>query len=146
MSTQNWHRLSELDKLLRTAVCSICGPVHIVNKDNTGTSWRCGKRDQQLVRESMSRRIAAGTKDGHKHHRKGYCERCGFIPEHVCQLDGHHKDGNHKNNDPNNVETLCANCHRYVTWLQKLRRHHVARQRYPSTQRTILHFGEQYGD
>jgi 5-methylcytosine-specific restriction endonuclease McrA len=40
------------------------------------------------------------------------CSECGFIPKHSCQLDIHHKDGNHRNNDPNNLETLCANCHR----------------------------------
>jgi hypothetical protein len=40
------------------------------------------------------------------------CERCGFIAEDRCQLDVHHKDRNHHNNDPNNLETLCANCHR----------------------------------
>lgn len=27
-------------------------------------------------------------------------------------LDIHHKDGDHLNDDPDNLETLCANCHR----------------------------------
>jgi 5-methylcytosine-specific restriction endonuclease McrA len=40
------------------------------------------------------------------------CERCGFIPEHLAQLDVHHKDHNHNNNEPTNLQTLCANCHR----------------------------------
>ena len=45
---------------------------------------------------------------------KEVCERCGFIPEHACQLDVHHIDGNHHNNDPGNLKTLCANCHRLI--------------------------------
>lgn len=40
------------------------------------------------------------------------CERCLFKAEHSCQLDVHHRDGNFRNNDPANLETLCANCHR----------------------------------
>jgi len=45
-------------------------------------------------------------------YKKDICESCGFIAKHDCQMDIHHIDGNHKNNDPNNLKTLCANCHR----------------------------------
>lgn len=54
-------------------------------------------------------------------HRKGrvqkgnQCEMCGFIPVDRIQLDVDHKDGNRANNDPSNVWTLCANCHRLKT-------------------------------
>jgi 5-methylcytosine-specific restriction endonuclease McrA len=34
------------------------------------------------------------------------------VPEHVCQLDVHHRDGDHANNNEQNLMTLCANCHR----------------------------------
>ena len=44
------------------------------------------------------------------------CCRCGFVPEHRCQLDIDHRDGNKQNNDPSNIQTLCANCHRLKTW------------------------------
>jgi 5-methylcytosine-specific restriction endonuclease McrA len=40
---------------------------------------------------------------------------CGFIPVDRIQLDVDHKDGNRANNDPSNVWTLCANCHRLKT-------------------------------
>lgn len=40
------------------------------------------------------------------------CELCGFKAVDACQLDVHHLDGNHHNNDPNNLKTLCSNCHR----------------------------------
>jgi 5-methylcytosine-specific restriction endonuclease McrA len=44
--------------------------------------------------------------------KKPHCERCGFIPEDLCQLDIHHIDRNNKNNTINNLMTLCSNCHR----------------------------------
>lgn len=52
-------------------------------------------------------------------HKKEYCEYCGFIPLHLCQLDVDHIDGNHKNNCVENLQTLCANCHRLKTFLSK---------------------------
>ena len=48
-------------------------------------------------------------------HKGSKCDRCGFMPEHEGQLDVDHIDGNHNNNDPNNLQTLCANCHRLKT-------------------------------
>ena len=48
-------------------------------------------------------------------HKKDYCELCGFVAIHRVQLDVDHIDGNHANDDPNNLQTLCANCHRLKT-------------------------------
>jgi hypothetical protein len=45
------------------------------------------------------------------------CNLCGFIPVDRIQLDIDHIDGNPSNNDPLNVQTLCANCHRLKTKL-----------------------------
>lgn len=47
------------------------------------------------------------------------CSRCGFVAEWLGQMDIDHIDGDHHNNDPANLQTLCANCHRLKT--------HVAR-------------------
>lgn len=52
-------------------------------------------------------------------HKKDHCEKCGFIPEHRCQLDVDHIDGNKQNNHESNYQTLCANCHRLKTVLNK---------------------------
>lgn len=43
------------------------------------------------------------------------CANCEFIAVDRCQLDVDHIDGNHNNNDPSNLQTLCANCHRLKT-------------------------------
>lgn len=50
-------------------------------------------------------------------YKKPHCEHCGFVAVDLCQLDVDHIDGNHRNNDPANLQTLCANCHRLKTKL-----------------------------
>lgn len=50
------------------------------------------------------------------------CSRCGFVPEHTCQLDVDHIDGNHYNQNPTNLQTLCANCHRLKSHQERLDR------------------------
>ncbi len=51
--------------------------------------------------------------------KKDICELCGFKPVNMCQLDIDHIDGNHSNDDLSNLQTLCANCHRLKTFLNK---------------------------
>lgn len=48
----------------------------------------------------------------YKQFKKDFCAHCGFIPQSLCQLDVHHIDGDHTNDSPFNLETICANCHR----------------------------------
>lgn len=47
-----------------------------------------------------------------RRNKKPYCEMCGFVAIDLVQLDVDHKDGNPKNNNEDNLQTLCANCHR----------------------------------
>lgn len=57
---------------------------------------------------------------------KNYCEnidgRLGFICKneilYTCQLQVDHIDGNRDNDDPKNLQTLCANCHSVKTQIQ----------------------------
>ena len=53
---------------------------------------------------------------GYRRHKISFCVFCGFIPINMCQLDVDHIDGNHKNNAKENLQTLCANCHRLKTF------------------------------
>jgi 5-methylcytosine-specific restriction endonuclease McrA len=56
---------------------------------------------------------------GYRKHKKSYCESCGFVAIHAVQLDVDHIDGNRHNNHINNLQTLCANCHRLKTHVNK---------------------------
>jgi len=92
-----------------------------------GPCVKCGLRQQRSIgkqgfapvcekchdeRSSASRLFR---KRPYRAELKNSCEECGFIPVHLCQLDVDHIDGNHDNNDPSNLKTLCANCHRLKT-------------------------------
>jgi hypothetical protein len=107
------HRLSEVNTEQRTAVCSECGPVLLgaMGYSPQGKKmWRCKKArvQEKYLRERPWIQ-----------HRGDKCERCNFIPEHPCQLDVDHIDGNKNNNDPVNFQTLCANCHRLKTYTNR---------------------------
>jgi hypothetical protein len=54
-----------------------------------------------------------------RRNKKEQCEICGFVPIHTEQLDVHHLDGNKKNNASSNLQTLCANCHRLITLMER---------------------------
>jgi len=51
--------------------------------------------------------------------KKDKCELCGFVPKHSCQLDVDHIDGNKQNSSEENLQTLCANCHRLKTHIKQ---------------------------
>ena len=70
----------------------------------------------------MKRRSRGAKRHGvfsYRQYKKTYCEECGFVATHPCQLDVDHADGNHNNNATFNLITLCANCHRLKTFLAK---------------------------
>jgi 5-methylcytosine-specific restriction endonuclease McrA len=104
------HRLSEVDAETRSAICSECGPVSLraIGYSKKGNKmWRC-KKARVIEKKNRERPWSL--------FRGEVCERCGFVPEHISQLDVDHKDGNKSNNDPSNLQTLCANCHRLKTY------------------------------
>ena len=83
-------------------VCQHCGPGPTLTKDG-----------RQVC--AIARRAQRGSKRKYSRPWTEYkgtrCEKCGF-EGHPVQLDVHHKDHDKNNNDPSNLETLCANCHR----------------------------------
>lgn len=109
------HKLSDVDAVERKGTCTICGPgvrVTIRSKHHTTgvINWRC----VGLVKK----RTARDTLRSYQAHRKLWCERedCPYEVDYACLLDVHHRDGNHNNHDPSNLMTLCAFCHRLVTY------------------------------
>jgi cytochrome c553 len=80
---------------------------------------QCGNMNAGMGRDKQGRKTYRNV--CHRCHKYGRaqkgnkCEQCGFIPVDRIQLDVDHKDGNRANNDPDNIWTLCANCHRLKT-------------------------------
>lgn len=99
------------------------------NKKERGLCIKCNKRLQAcngngswkpLCKACNKKRFGLRTYTSKKKDlRKDFCQACGFKATHKCQLDLDHIDGNHSNNDPTNLQTLCANCHRLKTYLNK---------------------------
>jgi hypothetical protein len=48
-------------------------------------------------------------------HKSDTCVRCGFWAEDPVQMDVDHIDNDPSNNEKQNLQTLCANCHRLKT-------------------------------
>ena len=103
--------------------CSYCGKLFKPNrKDKKYCKDTCqkhaSKRRSSDFKEKRNK-YAARYKRPYREFLKDYCECCGFVATHRCQLDVDHIDGNHSNNAPENLQTLCANCHRLKTWLNR---------------------------
>ena len=108
------HSLSEINEEHKTGICSICGLVRVVirdkNKVKLNSKYRCG-----TTHKANNLRFSYP----YRKYKKDYCQNCGFLAANPCQLDVDHIDGNNKNNEPSNLQTLCANCHRYKTFLKQ---------------------------
>lgn len=80
---------------------------------NRGYHPLCSACEIQLYQKT----IPASKK--HRRNLKLLCSKCGFTSEYTCQFDIDHIDGNHNNNKTDNLQELCANCHRLKTYLNK---------------------------
>lgn len=117
------HILSSVDAESRTANCSVCGPVKITsqgirsNKSGDKKRWGCSTRINESRGERRKVRDHWTYNKNRQYlcYRLTYCENCGFVALDLCQLDVDHIDGDHHNNNPDNLQTLCANCHRLKT-------------------------------
>jgi len=83
----------------------------------------CGQNEKQFKGYSKAgsevyRNVCQACHKGGNHyrpwqvHRGEECELCGYEPLWFRSLDVHHRDGDKENNDPDNLMTLCATCHR----------------------------------
>ena len=113
----------EEKKRLRPLCCNIgCNrKVHLIGYSSTGTpKYRpyCGVCHKHTYK-------GLGAPEGVTFIKTDYCEnsdgRLGFVCStkgntlHSCMMDLDHIDGNHYNNIPDNIQTICKNCHSYKT-------------------------------
>lgn len=112
------HRLSNISQDEMRAICKICGPVKIKKRYKTTKSgrmmYRCKEKWKQLEKTRPGK-----VNSPYARYKKDCCESCGFIPKHSGQLDVDHIDGNKLNHTEDNLQTLCANCHRLKTHANK---------------------------
>lgn len=84
-------------------------------KSNTGNKNNLGS-EKSAIEYSKSTYVRSSTllkkliKEGIKEWRCERCKNTEWLGEKIM-LEVHHKDGNHLNNDINNIELLCPNCH-----------------------------------
>lgn len=72
------------------------------NKHRTGIKYNINRPKDKVVSErALKLRLFKL--------RGKICERCGYQEFRILQI--HHKDKNRKNNDLNNLELICPNCH-----------------------------------
>lgn len=85
----------------------------------TQTECQCGNMTAKLGKDSKGRDVYRNVCNRcHRNgrlHKGSQCQACGFVAVDRIQLDIDHIDGNRGNNDPSNLQTLCANCHRLKT-------------------------------
>ena len=86
-----------LSSLHRITCSRGCSNIH-----REGIKYGLG-RPKDKVEEIRSIKIRLLQNRGEK------CERCGYSKAEVLQV--HHKDKNNKNNEFNNLEIICPNCH-----------------------------------
>lgn len=84
-------------------------------------SGQCNKLTRNLGKgkngKTMYGVLCASCHKNRMRTKKLQCEYpgCGFIALHSAQIHIDHKDGNKRNNNPDNLWCICANCHSLKT-------------------------------
>lgn len=109
--------------------CVICGKSILASAHKKTCSGACAKTHRaeikykinspkDKVKSYQSLKIRLLNQKGRK------CELCGYDKYEILQI--HHKDRNNKNNEFNNLQLICPNCHceeHYLgkSWLKKIK-------------------------
>lgn len=94
--------------------CAVCGKLMLSGLNKKTCSRICSNKHRVGIKYLQNR-----PKDKVKSYKQlkirildirgKVCERCGYNKKEILQI--HHKDRNHGNNDLNNLELICPNCH-----------------------------------
>jgi len=105
------HVLSEKDFVAGTAICAKDGPVRIIVYGNT---YRC-----EVAYRQNQNRMKKDRKGVPRDMKGDTCARCGFVGV-PCQMDLDHINGDRTDHRPENLQTLCSNCHRLKSYAPAL--------------------------
>jgi hypothetical protein len=105
-SNQSKHVLNNVNWNTKQAECSVCGVTNIHNNRGNAVCSGLARAYNNTLRSGYN----------YSKHKKEFCEACGFIPLNLCQLAVDHIDNDRTNNDLENLQTLCHNCHSIKTW------------------------------
>jgi hypothetical protein len=116
------HRIEAYDPITNLVMCAACGWTEGERSDHNRFGMRCATPRRSRGR---STRGMNGYYRRMKNLKKDFCENAGCTATIVdpCQLEMDHKDGDYSNNDPSNIQTLCCNCHRLKTALERRKKH-----------------------
>jgi len=81
------------------------------NKHREGIKYKLGRPSKDKVKTQGLLKIKLLRIRGNK------CERCGFGKYQILEI--HHKDKNRNNNNLDNLEIICPNCHSEDHYLEK---------------------------
>lgn len=115
------HTLENYDWEELTADCAACGRVRLTleRRANGEDRYRCPRahRGPRASQANKKRRVSRNAREAVE-----TCPRCRAIIEDPCQLDGDHIVPRWRGGAdmPENVQTLCANCHRLKSRLERL--------------------------
>ena len=106
--------------------CAYCGKeLTVSQRHNIYCSSECANlaKQSKKIQDWLNGIFDGSVKDGLSDSIRNYllkqvnykCEKCGWGEKNPITnkvpLEIHHKDGNYKNNRPENLEVLCPNCH-----------------------------------
>ena len=76
---------------------------------------KCGAPHTSSRKQNVCPKCRWFERKPYRQHMADVCAFCGFKPVDICQLSVDHINGNHDDNRPSNLQTLCLNCHSLKT-------------------------------
>lgn len=113
-------RKSKIRYMDSPPLCQDCGIKSSAHANHQGKTYfrkwchSCmDKRYKTPEKTKMYARISSErTHEKFRQRKMKPCEICGFMPKDACQMDWDHINGTHFDERPENLQLLCANCHR----------------------------------
>lgn len=94
--------------------CIVCGSLILASAHKKTCSRSCANKHRAGIKYKLNRpkdkvKSQQAIKIRLLRERRNSCERCAYNKYEILEV--HHKDRNRNNNDFNNLELICPNCH-----------------------------------